>query len=248
MNRKVEINFESKKYFQLSNDSKLLYCKYVTDYRKPYIPACFRLRNDGIYKRICRLSKIDYDSALCEILESELLIIDRDHAYLVGLIKYFLMTTSCSLPRGAKLEWIKARPFGERWLEEFEATLPELPTTIRKRILIGLGREEKEKGCALPYEILEQFAAIYASSGHGKYFTGNVPELSMAKRLSMLFSIEDLKHRMRQFFNDNWIIENRLFTFTYFTRFINKYSPYRGYEDDPEKARYWEIVNAQKQA
>lgn len=234
------ISFESAPYYKLSLEARLLYVRFITDYRKQFIPATFRLRNINYYKKICLLNGYKYAPVLEEIERSGLIIIDRDIGYLRGLIKFFMLTHAYSIPRGGKLDWLNNLCFASQWKEEFESVLDELPEKNRDRLLVQMGVKIKDSGSATPGQILEFFAEQYNKNGHGLYFVGNVPELSQAARLAKKLSFGDIRVRIREFFADT---SNSNHEFMIFVSKINKYKgDQTQFDDDPDKTKYWEMV------
>lgn len=242
------LSFESPRYYKLSIESRLLYVKFITDFRKRFVPGIIMLHPVNHYRQVCMLNGYRYQKRIDEIIEARLIFIDKKHAYLPGLVRYFMEYHEYSLPRGYKLEHAMSHSFGRAWKEEFDDTLNDLPDEKKDRIMIKLGLKLPDKPPATAAEILIMFAEEHRRRGHGEYYVGSVPELSQAARIAKFFTVKDIKHRMCQFFDNEWNVSNKKLDFLFFSRTINKYEGLlSSYEDDQNKTRYWEIVNNQKQ-
>jgi hypothetical protein len=243
------ISFESSNYYKMTLQSRLLYTRFITDYRKRLPPAVFKPLPEMYYKKICLLNGFNYDKSLEEIKAHNLIIIDNSYAYLVGLVRFFMEHQSYSLPMATKLETIMNHSFGELWKEEFDNTLNQLSDPTKTRLMVKLGIKMPEKIDATALELISHFAQEYKQHGHGDYFCGSIPELAQASRLLKVFSFEDIKHRIKQYLESEWNLANGKIDFMYFSRTINNYKKLDcSFQDDEAKARYWEIVNSQKQA
>lgn len=243
------LSFESPRYYKLSIEARLLYVKFITDFRKRSLPGIITLQNNMHYRQVCMMNGYRYQKRIDEIIDAKLIMIDGKYAYLPGTVKYFLLCHASSLPKGFKLQHTMTLSFGALWKEEFDNVLNELPDEDRTRLMVKLGLEFKEKPPVSARDILTMFAEEHFRRGHGKYFIGNVPELAQAARIAKVFGLKDIKHRISQFFDNDWNVSNGKLDFFYFTRTINKYEALKEtFEDDEDKTRYWEIVNSQKEA
>jgi hypothetical protein len=240
------ISFESTASYKMTIEARLLYVRFITDYRKQFLPGTFRLRNINYYKKICLMNGYKYVPVFEEVKSSGLLLVDRDIGYLTGLIKFFMLNHAFSIPRGGKLEWLSGLSFSAAWKDEYERTLDEIDPKMRERILVQMGVKSKEVGSATPGQILDYFAEQYKKNDHGLYFVGNIPELSQAARLAKKLSFNDIKTRINEFFEDP---SNKNWEFMLFVSKINKYKGSQSdFEDDPTKSRYWEIVKDHRDA